>query len=429
MQNHISLLYNKEKLTVSIPSKKFLGFITPKNTHPLKDLPQSIHHALDHPIDSPPLDDFLRKGDRVVIIVSDITRYTGANFFLPHLIRRINKSGIPDKNISIVFALGIHRPMTLEEQINVVGQEIAHRIRFENHNVSDQSQFTNLGITNRGTPVVINRRAAEADKVILTGTIGFHYLAGFGGSRKSIIPGIASFEGCVANHLLVLDPDKGGRHSLARTGNLKGNPMHEDMMEACTFLPPTFLFNTILSPDYDILYLVAGSRETAFYEGCKFLKEHFMVPISRQADLVIVSCGGFPKDINLIQSHKTMEYAMNALRPGGVMLLMAACRDGIGHPDFLDWFRFKDPLEMESELRRNFQINGQTAYATLLKAKKTTILLLSEFPDSTVQSMSMIPVHSAKEALSKAYQLLGNNPSTYVIPYGSVTLPWIETSS
>ncbi|MBW1679268.1 MAG: DUF2088 domain-containing protein, partial [Deltaproteobacteria bacterium] len=177
MDLRISLPYNKKNINIPIPAKNLAGVITPRTTSSLKDLPQAIHNTLDHPLDSPSLEDFLQKGDKVAIIVSDITRYTGAHLFLPHLIRRITSRGIQEEKITIVFSLGIHRPMTPEVQKKIVGVETAGRILLENHNSNDENQLTSLGKTKRGTPVAINRRVAEADKVILTGTIGFHYLA------------------------------------------------------------------------------------------------------------------------------------------------------------------------------------------------------------------------------------------------------------
>jgi len=418
--------YNRKKIEVSLSSKNIASVIMPRKITPIPDVPQTITIALDEPRDQYSFDTFAQRGDKVVIIVSDITRYSGSHLFLPLLIARMNRNGVPDNDIAIVFSLGIHRPMSFEEQKQVVGEETAQRINMENHDAKNQNQVVSLGKTQRGTPVVINRRVAEADKVILTGTIGYHYLAGFGGGRKSIVPGVASFETCVATHLLVLNSEGGGRHPLARTGVLQGNPMHEDMMEAARLIPPKFLFNTILSPDYGMLDVAVGHWEEAFYQGCDFVDRHFKVILSEFADLVVVSCGGYPKDINFIQAHKTFDYAFNALRPGGVMILIAACSEGVGNPDFLGWFRFQDPVEMEAELRRKFQINGQTAHATLMKAKKATVLLLSELPDSVVRTMSLTPVHSIEEALAGAYRILGDNPTTYVIPYGSTVLPWVE---
>jgi nickel-dependent lactate racemase len=419
-----SLPYHQKKIEVSLSPKNLSSVIMPRKMSPLSDVPQAITIALDETRDKYCFDTFAQKGDKVVIIVSDITRYSGADLFLPLLINRMNRKGIPDHDITIVFSLGIHRPMSAEEQKQVVGEEVAQRIHMENHNAMDHHELVFLGKTTKNTPVIINRRVAEADKVILTGTIGYHYLAGFGGGRKSTLPGVASFESCVATHLLVLHPE-GGRHPLARTGVLKGNPFHDDTMEAARLVPPKFLFNTILSPDYGILNVAVGDWEEAFYQGCDFVDQHFKVNLAERADLVIVSCGGYPKDINFIQAHKTFDYAFNALKPGGVMILIAACSEGIGNPDFLNWFRFQDPVGMETELRKNFQINGQTAYATLVKAKKATVLLLSELPDGVVRTMSLTPVHSLEEALSTAYQIVGDSPTTYVIPYGGAVLPWL----
>jgi len=413
------LSYHQKKIGVHLPDEVPVVILKPPELIPIKDLALSLRNALTQE----PFVNFLQKGDQVVVIVSDITRYSGAEVFLPILLNQANKIGIPDKDITIVFSLGIHRPMNQEEQIKVVGREVAQRVKMENHNAK-APDLVYLGKTSRGTPVIINRRVAEADKIILTGTIGYHYLAGFGGGRKSVVPGVAGFETCVANHLLVLNPDYPGKHPRARAGILQGNPMHEDMVEAAGMIPPKFLLNTILSPQYSILQLVVGDWENAFYQGCKIVDQFFRVPIESQADLVIVSCGGYPKDINFIQAHKTFDHAFNALKPGGVMILIAACTEGLGNPDFLNWFQFKELEVMEEALRSSFQINGQTAYSTLLKAKVGKIFLLSELPDEVVRTMGLTPVHSISEALTQAYRILGDKPNTYLIPYGGAVLPW-----
>ena len=419
------LPYHQNTIEVSLSRQSLASVIMPQKISPLPDLSQAIANALAETRDAYSFDTFFCKGDKVVIIVSDITRYSGAPLFLPQLINRLNRTGITDNGVAIVFSLGIHRPMSFEEQKQVVGEETAQRIRMENHDARNYHELLFLGKTTKNTSVMINRRVAEADKVILTGTIGYHYLAGFGGGRKSILPGVASFESCVAAHLLVLDAE-GGRHPLARTGVLQGNPLHEDTMEAARLVPPKFLFNTILSPDHSILNVAVGNWEEAFFQGCDFVDRHFKVFLAERADLVVVSCGGYPNDINFIQAHKTFDYAFNALKPGGVMILVAACSEGIGNPDFLGWFRVQDSMEMEAELRKNFQVNGQTAYSTFMKAKKATVFFLSELPDPVVRMMSLTPVHSLEDGLAQAYQILGDNPTTYVIPYGGAVLPWVD---
>lgn len=428
MATTFSLPYGRTKLRGSLRSECLCGFLVPKCPAPLQPLEHAVRKTVSGSRTGSSLEGFLQRGDTLAIIVSDITRYTGAELFLPVLLDEIARTGISDRDISVVFATGIHRPLSPGEQKTLVGEKVAVRLHLENHDSRDEKRLVSLGTTRRGTPVRINRRVAEADKVLLTGTIGFHYLAGYGGGRKSALPGVASYESCLALHRLVLDPLHHGRHPGAKAGNLEGNPMHQEMMEACALLPPRYLFDTVLSPAHDIVHLAAGDWQEAFYEGCNFFARHFRVPIPEPADLVITGCGGYPKDINFIQAHKTLEYAINAVRPGGALIAAAECAEGLGHPDFGGWFRFQKPAELEAHLRAHFQVNGQTAYSMLLKAKRARIFLLSELPDEVVRSMGMQPVHSLDEALSRACQVVGERPSTYLIPDGSVVLPWIETA-
>jgi nickel-dependent lactate racemase len=272
--------------------------------------------------------------------------------------------------------------------------------------------------------VEINRKVVESDRLILTGTIGFHYFAGFGGGRKSILPGVASRRSCMASHFAVLNPGEGsGRNPRAATGVIEGNPVHRAMDEACAMIPPAFILNTVLSPEKRIIAAFAGDWRTAHEEGCRFYAERFAHSIDRLADLVLVSCGGFPKDINLIQAHKSMEYGSRALRDGGVMILLAECRDGYGNATFFNWFRFRDPAAFETELRRNYEINGQTAYSLLLKAQKFRIILVSSLPGEEVAAMGMIPARCLDEAVATSQSMLPAEYAAYIIPEGGTVLP------
>lgn len=385
-----------------------------------------IHKVIDSPIDSEPFNNIVKTGNNVVIIISDITRYASSETYLPVIINRLNKAGIDDNHITIVCALGIHRMQTADEHKQLVGSDIYNRIAIIDHDACNENDMTLLGKTERGTPIEVNHRITEADRIILTGCIRFHYFAGFGGGRKSILPGVSSFKSCVANHLLVLNSTpKGGRHPLARTGLLKGNPVHEDMAEACDHLQSLFLFNTILSPKRELLKAVAGNVHAAFDEGCRFLSQHFSISVSKKADLVIVSCGGYPYDINFIQAHKTMDMAVHVLRKGGVMILLSECSQGFGNPRFLEWFNHDDPECFEMALRNNYDINGQTAYATFLKARQHHIILISALDEEDVKRVSLYPAATIEEALEQAYTLLGPKPLTYIIPDGSSVFTYL----
>jgi len=426
----LSLRYGGTSLPFKIPSGNLLGILAMRGAPPLSDTIELIESLLDTPTSGPPFDEIFLRGDRVTVVVSDITRYTGSQVYLPVLINRLNRAGVVDEDITIVFALGIHRQQLPQEHRMIVGDEILKQVRVRDHNAFDFRNLACLGKTDKGTNIEINRSVAQADKIILTGTIGFHYLAGFGGGRKSIVPGLASFETCRNAHLQVLNPPEiGGRHPKATTGVLEGNPFHEVMVEACEMLCPIFLFNTIMSPTKKIIEVVAGDYISAHQHGCDILSKNFSPELEEKADLVIVSCGGFPKDINFVQAHKSIDYAINALKDDGIMILLAECSDGFGNPTFLDWFKYDNLQDLENALRDNFEINGQTAYSTLTKAKKVKIILLSELADSDVRRMSMTPVKSIDQALSIAYEALGKYPSTYVIPDGGSIFPRVRRST
>lgn len=416
----MELKYGSSTFALDLPPERLAGVITPTIPIPAEPPAEIVSNALDscHPT----LSSF-GPNERVVIVTSDITRYTGSEIYLPLLVERLNRLGIPDRNIEILIALGIHRKQSEHEHERIAGP-LHGRIRVIDHDCDDPGQLVVAGRTSAGIEVGINRRAMEADRLILTGTIGFHYFAGFGGGRKSVLPGIASRAACMASHFAVLNPGPGsGRNPRATTGCLEGNPVHRAMVEGCAMAEPAFILNTVLSLDKRIIAAFCGEWREAHEAGCRFYRDLFSFPLGERADLVVVSCGGFPRDINLIQAHKSMEYASQALKDGGVMILLAECRDGFGNSTFFNWFRHKRLEEFEAALRAHYEINGQTAYAMLAKAQRFRIILVSRFPERQVEAMGMIPAHSLEEALARAAGLLPPDWRALVMPEGGSVLP------
>jgi len=361
--------------------------------------------------------------EKVVIITSDITRYTGSELYLPLLVDRLNSAGIMDNDIEILIALGIHRKQTDLEHRKIVGS-LYRRIRVVDHDCDNPDCIVMLGKTSGGIEVEVNRKLVEADRVILTGSIGFHYFAGFSGGRKAILPGVSSRRSCMASHFAVLNSgEKRGRNPLAITGNLEGNPVHEAMMEACAMVAPDLLINTVVGQNDKVVAAFFGDWREAHLDGCRYYAEQFSFPIQEKADLVVVSCGGFPKDINLIQAHKSMEYGSQALRNNGVMILLAQCRDGYGHSGFFRWFRFSNQNDHESELRSNYEINGQTAFSLRQKCELFRIILVSSLPPDEVVLMGMEPAVSLSQAIEKAESFLQKDYRCYIIPEGGAILP------
>lgn len=420
----MDLHYGDTTLSLHLPPERLLGVIRAEAAAPADGPEAIIAAALDR---CAGIIGTFRPGERVVIVTSDITRYTGSEIYLPILVERLLAAGIRERDMEILVALGIHRKQTEHEHRKILGP-LHGRIRVVDHDCDDPGELAFIGRTANGIDVTVNRRVTEADRVILTGTIGFHYFAGFGGGRKSILPGVAARATCMASHFAVLNPGEGtGKNPLATTGNLEGNPVHEAMAEACAMVEPDFILNTVLSPDKRIMAAFAGPWREAHEEGCRFYAERFAWRLQEKADLVVVSCGGFPKDINVIQSHKAMEYGSQALKEGGVMVLLAQCRDGYGNATFFDWFRFTDLDTFEARLRSHYEINGQTAYSLLQKAQRFRIILVSDLPPEEVRTMGMTPARALDEAMATAAELLPADYTAYVIPEGGTVLPVTAT--
>lgn len=421
----LTLGYGNTRIPCNLPGARVL--------HPVlhlvpEDPAALVREALARPIGGPGLDEILQPGEKVLIVTSDITRYTGSEHYLPVLVERLNGLGIADEDISILIALGIHRKQTEAEHKKILGP-LYGRIKVFDHDCDDPAGLVFLGNTASGIPVSVNKRLTETDRVIVTGTAGYHYFAGFGGGRKGLVPGVASRQTCMATHFAVFNPPEiGGKHPLARPGMLEDNPVHQALLEAAQMVKPDFLLNTVLSPSKEILGVYCGDLEQAHLEACAHAARLYAVPLERPADLAVVSCGGAPKDINFIQSHKALDYGVGALRPGGTLILLARCPDGFGNPTFFDWFRYQDLDAFEQALRERYEINGQTAHATLEKARRFRVILISDFSNEQTRRMGMEKAADLEQALAMALEQLAAGPEILVIPDGGTVLPIISPS-
>lgn len=393
--------------------------VTPPESSP-EDL---VRSALSAPLGSPPIGEICTPGEKVVIVTSDITRYTGSEHYLPVLVETLNGIGIPDEDIEILIALGIHRKQTEEEHRKILGP-LFGRIEVTDHECDEPTELATLGTTSSGVPVSVNRRVVEADRVIVTGTAGYHYFAGFGGGRKGLVPGVASRETCMASHFAIFNPPEiGGKNPLATAGILNGNPVHQALLEAARLVTPDFILNTVLSPDKKLLDVFCGELEKAHLAACTLVDRLYSYKLKKPGDLAVVSCGGSPKDINFIQAHKSLDYGVRAIKKGGTLILLAECPDGFGNSTFFSWFRHRNLDEFEKALRQGYEINGQTAYATLCKTLEYRIILVSNFSEEETRRMGMTKAADLNEAMHIARKDLPENPHILVIPDGGTILP------
>ncbi len=385
--------------------------------HPLSDA--EIGAALDAPIDSRPLEDLVAAGDSVLIVASDATRATGSPQIINLLVRRLIENGIAPGNIAIIFATGIHRPVRQEEKLALLSPFIAQRIRTIDHDAYDAANLIQIGVTARGAAVEVNRALKEFSKVILTGAVGFHYFAGFTGGRKSICPGLASAETIKATHMLALDFERGGRRAGVGAGLLASNAVSEECERVAAMIDPAFLVNAIVDDRGRVEQVFAGDWRAAHARACEVYASSHAQRIPEKRELVIVSCGGSPYDINMIQAHKALDMAAAACVDGGLIILVAECKDGLGRPDFLKWFESADSRALEARLREAYEVNGQTAWALLTKTERFRVHIVTKLSDDDVRQMRMRPARSLEEALADV------TPTSkgYIMPRGAALLP------
>lgn len=377
--------------------------------------------ALESPIHSPPLDEIIDSDDSVLMVVSDATRPSASAQVVNLLVRRLVQIGVSPARMAVIFATGIHRPVTEQEKLELLTPFIVQRLQVLQHDAYDPSRLISFGATQSGVEVELSSALQQYSRVILTGCINFHYFAGFTGGRKSICPGLASAETIRATHMLALDFETGGRKSGVGTGLLDGNAVHEECDRIAEMVEPAFGVNTIVDSNKRAVKVFCGDWRLAHRAACEHYLDHHSVEIPEQRDVVIASCGGFPYDINLIQAHKALDMASYACKDGGTIVLLAECRDGLGRPDFLQWFESANARELAERLRGEYEVNGQTAWALLTKAERYQICLVSELPDEQVKLMRMTPVRSIAEALAGSSDRTG-----FIMPRGAAVLPRLK---
>ena len=422
MTTEIELPYGRGFVNFACDTTRFAVLTANSNDDaPLTDL--EIGAAFDSPIASPPLDEIAGSDDSVLIVVSDATRATASAHVVNLLVRRLVQAGVLPGNIAVIFATGIHRPVTEKEKHELLTQFVVQRLRVLQHDAYDNGELVTVGTTERGVTVEVNRALKEFSRVILTGGIGFHYFAGFTGGRKSICPGLASAKTIEATHMLALDFVSGGRRAGVAAGALDGNAVHEECERVAALVAPAFGINTIVDEKRRAVKIFCGDWRLAHRAGCDYYLDQHSIAISAKRDVVIASCGGFPHDINFIQAHKALDMAASACKDGGTIVLLAECSDGLGRPDFLKWFEAGDSRELEARLLTGYEVNGQTAWALLTKAERFRICLVSDLPKEEVKLMRMLPVETILEALEQVGDVEG-----FVMPRGAAILPRIAAS-
>lgn len=405
--------FGKGYQPVEIPDQNLKKVLNPNLLRVETKGAEAVRKALAHPIGSPCLGEIVRPGESVVIVTSDITRPMPTAAVMPPLLDVLYRAGVHREDITLVFALGSHRKHTQKEREQLAGPRASAEIRCVD---SDASDCVLLGTTRRGTPVDIFRIVAEADHRICLGNIEFHYFAGYSGGAKAIMPGTSTRTAIQSNHRMMVRPE-------ACAGLLEGNPLREDIEEAADICGVDFILNVVLDEKKEIVKAVAGDVTLAHREGCRFLDQMYKISIDEKADIVLVSQGGAPKDLNLYQVQKALENAKYAVKPGGIIILIGSCQEGLGEKVFSEWMASYGVEERIQKIQTDFQLGGHKAAAIALVLKTAKVYLVSEMEPEFVNRMGFSAFSTVQAAFDKAMQVKGEAASVLAMPYGGSTVP------
>lgn len=401
---------------VDVPEENLIGELH-ANDVPMDLIGEAeVLRALQNPIGSPRLKDIVHPGEKIAIVTSDVTRPMPTFKVMPALLDELYAGGADPKDITLVFALGSHRRQSDEEKCRLAGERAWNEIRCVD---SDPLDCVSYGVTSKGTPVDITRIVAEADRRICLGNIEYHYFAGYSGGAKAIMPGVSTRAAIQANHSRMVLPE-------AKAGALEANPLRMDIEEAGAMVGIDFIVNVVLSEHKEILKAVAGDATKAHREGCRFLDRLYKKELNEPADIVLVSQGGAPKDLNLYQTQKALDNAKHAVKDGGVIILIGSCREGLGERTFEEWMtNAPDAHSLVERIGKEFKLGGHKAAAIAMVLERAEVDLVSELDDDFVRSIFLTPYKTAQAALDAAFAKLGPDAKVLAMPYGGSTLPTV----
>jgi lactate racemase len=420
-QVEVNLSYGKKGLKINIPD--YAKVVAPNQIEVPEDDHQMVINALRNPIGTKPLRDMVSPKNKIVIVISDITRPTPNHKLVPWLLEELSQ--VPIENITIINGTGTHRDETRDELIEMLGKKIVDTVRIINHHCHEKSELAHVGRSKFGCEVYLNKEYVEADFRIVTGFIEPHFFAGFSGGPKGIMPGIAGIETILNFHNAKMIG-----HPLATWGVLENNPLQEMTREINTFCKPDFLLNVALTGSNQITNVFAGELVAAHSTGCAFVKEHAMIKCDERFDVVITTNAGYPLDQNLYQAVKGMNAAQKIVKQGGTIICAAECIEGMPeHGNFTKILEMRDtPKELLQMINEpSFQMFDQWEAQRLAMIQEwADVYLYSTLPDKSVQIAKLTPTKNIESTLNMLQSKYGTNMSIAVLPFGPLTIPYVE---
>ena len=422
MDEKISLKYGEETVEIDVRGAASIETILPKPMEEITDLRKAFLRAVEQDaIGGVTLKDAVGPEDEVTIVVSDITRsWMHQDRVMPLLVEYLHdRIGVPYEKTVILIALGTHRKSTPEEMVKICSKEVCDKVRVVDHDC-DADDLVYVGTTPLGTKVMMNPLVVGRKVIVMGGTV-HHMMAGFGGGRKNLLPGVAGRETIRQNHERALDPEKAMSDVRVGCCKLTGNPIHEDMVEAAHLVHADFGINLVVAATGTHSGIFCGEMDAAWEASCEYQRKCYEIEVKEPADIVLCSSGGYPKDMNLYQGCKGMLNAMRALKPGGTMFWACKCPEGGGAPDYFSWLKPLQEGHLDASLRADFTIGGYIFFLTVEQLNKAAhVYTLTELDPEMVKPMGMEAGRDAAELIRKI-DFTGKR--VYVLPLAGSVVP------
>lgn len=425
VMENMELKYGKSTVNIQFDGAKSVKTLLENPMKEIEDIEKEFRYCVEGGvINSKPLKELIAPNDPVTIVISDMTRFwMHQDVICELLVKYLHEDmEVPFENIAVVIALGTHRKNSEDEKKILASEYVYNNVAQVVDHDCDADDLVYVGTTSLGTDVHVNPLAVGRKLIVIAGTV-HHIMAGYGGGRKSIIPGIASRETIKMNHIRALDPSNPKSDDRVGSGKTLANPINIDMVEAAKLVYPTFGINICVNSASKHSGLFCGDFDAAWKASCMYIQKSYGLPIDYEADVVFVSCGGFPKDLNFYQSTKSLFNAVKALKKGGTVVMLAECCEGSGARDFFDWI---EPLKkgcLDESLRKDFTIGGYIFYAACEIIRKGNILLLSNIDPEEVKAMGVTAFSDINELMKHVDT---KDKDVYVIPYGGSLVPQLK---
>ena len=404
-----------------IPTKSLLKTVEPNNVGAAKNPQSELESSLANPLGTKRLSGTAKPESKAALVLKDSDTSTN-QMIVSVLLNELNSAEVRDDDVTVIVACDPLRDYQTWQQMPTLGESLSSRVKVVRHDPKGM-EHVNVGRTSQGTDVFLNKAFVEADIKIVAGTVEPHPFAGYSGGAELVLPGVSGIESIRKNFLLALDKK-------VERGNIEGNPVYEDMVEAAGLAEVDFCLNVVRNGGLEVVKAFAGSIDDSFGEAVKLTKRLCSVPVDSRADIVFISPGGFPFDGSLFESLKCLDVAEELVKRGKSVVLVAECAHGLGDREFVEAAsRRDDPKVLEKELKRNFSVGRLVAYRLLTAAQNARLFFVSVVPDYLVTQVQGVKgARTANEAYRYASDAAGKNGKASFVPYGNLIVPQIKTA-